>query len=99
MRSILTAELFLKKLIKHYGKHTVYTDGALWYQEACKSLGLIIGFFMKIIKALSKELFNILKIKLRALMIIIPFRKRECSLEHIQKWLKAFILHKQNILN
>jgi len=37
---MLVAEAFLKTLVEKYGKHTVYSDGALWYPEACRSLGL-----------------------------------------------------------
>ena len=39
-RNILVTELFLKSLIKLYGKHTGYSDGGPWYAEACDSLGL-----------------------------------------------------------
>ena len=28
---MLVAEAFLKTLIEKYGKHPVYSDGALWY--------------------------------------------------------------------
>jgi transposase-like protein len=30
-RNMLVAEAFLKTLVEKYGKHTVYSDGALWY--------------------------------------------------------------------
>jgi putative transposase len=39
-RNMLVAKAFLKTLVEKYGKHTVYSDGALWYPEACRSLGL-----------------------------------------------------------
>ena len=37
---MLVTELFLKSLIKLYGKHRVYSNGGTWYPEACDSLGL-----------------------------------------------------------
>jgi putative transposase len=37
---MLEAEAFLKTLVEKYGKHTVYSDGASWYPEACRSLSL-----------------------------------------------------------
>ena len=35
-RNMLVAEKFIRSLVDKYGKHTVYTDGGTWYQEACK---------------------------------------------------------------
>ncbi len=37
---MLVAETFLQSLVKLYGKHVVYSDGGMWYPEACHSLGL-----------------------------------------------------------
>jgi len=39
-RNIMVAELFLRTLVKMYGKHVVYTDEGAWYPDACKLLGL-----------------------------------------------------------
>jgi transposase-like protein len=36
----MVAELFLRTLVKMYGRHVVYTDEGVWYPDACKSLGL-----------------------------------------------------------
>jgi len=37
---MLVAEAFLKTLVDKYGKQPVYSDGALWYPETCRSLSL-----------------------------------------------------------
>ena len=39
-RNMIVAESFLRSLIKIYEKHTVYSDGGTWYQEACISVRL-----------------------------------------------------------
>ena len=39
-RNMLVAEKFIRSLISKYGKHTVYTDGGTWYDEACNILKL-----------------------------------------------------------
>jgi hypothetical protein len=39
-QNILVAKLFLKSLVEKYGKHVVYSDGGVWYPEACRTLGL-----------------------------------------------------------
>jgi putative transposase len=37
-RNMIIAELFLRSLIRIYGRHVVYSDGGTWYPEACISL-------------------------------------------------------------
>ncbi len=39
-RNMLVAEKFIRSLVDKYGKHTVYTDGGTWYDEACNIIGL-----------------------------------------------------------
>ncbi len=34
-RNMLLAEKFIRSLVDKYGRHTVYTDGGTWYDEAC----------------------------------------------------------------
>ncbi|HET9807118.1 MAG TPA: DDE-type integrase/transposase/recombinase, partial [Nitrososphaeraceae archaeon] len=39
-RNMIIAEKFIRSLVEKYGKHTVYTDGGTWYDEACNIIGL-----------------------------------------------------------
>jgi transposase-like protein len=39
-RDSIVAEKFISSLVQKYGKHTVYTDGGTWYDEACNVIGL-----------------------------------------------------------
>ena len=39
-RNMFVAEKFIRSLLSKYGKHTVYTDGGTWYDEACNILKL-----------------------------------------------------------
>ncbi len=39
-RNMFVAEKFIRSLVENYGKHTVYTDGGTWYDEACNVLRL-----------------------------------------------------------
>ncbi len=39
-RNMIIAEKFLRSLVEKYGRHTVYTDGGTWYDEACNILSL-----------------------------------------------------------
>ena len=37
-KKMLVAEKFIQSLAEKYGRHTVYTDGGTWYNEACNVL-------------------------------------------------------------
>jgi len=39
-RNMIVHQKFIQSLFEKYGKHTVYTDGGIWYPEACNVLGL-----------------------------------------------------------
>src|SRR5574342_76910 len=39
-RNMIVTEKFIRSLVEKYGKHTVYTDGGTWYNEACNVIGL-----------------------------------------------------------
>ena len=39
-RNMLVAEKFIRPLVDKYGKHTMYTDGGTWYDEACNIIEL-----------------------------------------------------------
>ena len=38
--TLLVAEKFIHLLVEKYEKHTVYTDGRIWYDEARNVIGL-----------------------------------------------------------
>ena len=43
---MLIAEKFIRSLVSNYGKHTVYTDGGTWYDEACNiQIETLFAFF------------------------------------------------------
>ena len=37
---MIVAEKFIRSLVENYGRHTVYTDGGTWSDEACNVLRL-----------------------------------------------------------
>ena len=69
-RNMLVAEKFIRSLVDKYGKHTVYTDGGTWYDEACNILRLKHYLHSPLEKSLI-ELINILRTEPRVLMTTI----------------------------
>ena len=47
-RNMIIAEKFIRSLVENYGKHTVYTNGGTWYDEACNVLRLRLKHYLHI---------------------------------------------------
>lgn len=60
-RNMFVAENFIHSLVHKYGKHTVYTDGGTWYDEACNIIGLKPYLHSSIEKGLMERVNKYLK--------------------------------------
>ena len=65
------AEKFIRSLVEKYGKHTVYTDGGTWYDEACNVIGLKHYLHSPFQKRMIERVNQYLKTELNLLMITI----------------------------
>ena len=98
-RNMIVAELFLRSLIKSYGKHTVYSDGGTWYPEACTSLGLQHRLHSPYEKSMVERTIEYLKDRTEAFDDYYPCRKAAlCNLLHVQKWLTLFVFMHNSIV-
>ena len=91
-RNMIVAESFLRSLIKIYGKHIVYSDGGVWYPEACISLGLEHRLHSPYEKSIVERTIEYLKDRTEAFDDYYPcMRYGFCNLRHVHKWLILFI--------
>ena len=88
---MLVAEQFLKGAVNKYGKHSISTDGATWYLEACKFLKIkhhhIHSYYEK---SIVERTIQYLKDRTECFDDYFPCRKYNCKLEHVIKWLGLF---------
>ena len=88
--------LLLKKnsldLVENYGKHTVYTDGGTWYDEACNVLRLkhyLHSPFQKsLMERVNQQYF---KDRTESFDDYYPCMQDECNLFHVYNWIQFFI--------
>jgi len=80
----VTAETFLRQLIRQYGRHPLYTDEATWYPEACRSLGLEHRLFNDEYRSLIKRAIQAVKDRTEAFGDNYPCKKRGCPLNHVK---------------
>jgi putative transposase len=89
-RNMLVAEAFLKTLVEKYGKHTVYSDGASWYPEACKSLGLEHRIHSQYEKNIIERAIQYLKDRVEGFDDYYPCLRKGCDLKHVSRWLHLY---------
>jgi putative transposase len=90
-RNMLVTQLFLKSLIKLYGKHTVYSDGGTWYPEACNSLGLKHKLHSPFEKSLIERAMEYVKDRTENFDDYYPCIKENCNLKHVYNWIGLFV--------
>ncbi len=89
---MIVAESFLRSLVKVYGKHTVYSDGGIWYPEACISLGLKHRLYSSYEKSVIERTIKYLKDRTEAFDEYYPCIKSGlCNMLHVNKWMIVFI--------
>ncbi|MDR4513027.1 MAG: DDE-type integrase/transposase/recombinase [Nitrososphaeraceae archaeon] len=90
-RNMFVAENFIRSLVSKYGKHTVYSDGGTWYNQACNVIGLKHYLHSPIQKSLMERVNQYLKDRIESFDDYYPCRQQECNLFHVHNWIQFFI--------
>jgi putative transposase len=95
----ISVEMFLKDLVRKYGRHQVWTDGADWYPPACQSMNLKHHVYMHgswLWKVMERQMEK-LKDRTESFDDLFPCRSHgtRCKLNHVFNWLNLFWLHHQ----
>ena len=101
-RNMLVAEVFLRSLIKLYGKHIVYSDGGSWYPEACNSLGLKHILHSPFEKSVIERSMEYVKDRTECFDDYFPCMKEKevyRSISHVHKWMTLFIFMYNTVAN
>lgn len=94
-RTIFVCYQFFKQLRTRYGRKPIFTDGALWYNDACKWLRLKHQVYGTELKNLMERFIQQIKDRTECFDDHFPCRKKDnnCDRQHIWNWLKLFILY------
>jgi putative transposase len=90
-RNMLVAEKFIRSLVEKYGRHTVYTDGGTWYDEACNILKLKHYLHSPFQKSLMERVNQYFKDRTESFDDYYPCRQMECNLFHVYNWIQFFV--------
>ena len=90
---MLIAEKFIRSLVSNYGKHTVYTDGGTWYDEACNIIGLKHYLHSPLEKSLMERVNQYFKDRIECFDDYYPCmqKENECNLFHVHNWIQFFV--------
>src|ERR1044072_6144869 len=88
---MLLAEKFIRSIDEKYGKHTVYTDGGTWYDEACNVIGLKHCLHSSSEKNLMERVNQYLKDRIECFDDYYPCMQNECNLFHVHNWIQFFV--------
>jgi putative transposase len=92
-RNMLVAEKFIQSLIEKYGRHTVYTDGGTWYDEACNVLRLKHYLHSPLEKSLIERVVQYFKDRTECFDDYYPCnsKRRDCNNGHVYNWMELFV--------
>jgi putative transposase len=95
----ISVEMFLNDLIKKYGRHPVWTDGADWYKLACNSMNLKHHVYLhgSWLWEVMERSVQRLKDRTESFDDLFPCRSigKKCGFKHIRNWINMFFLHHQ----
>ena len=93
-RNMLVAERFIQSLIEKYGRHTVYTDGGTWYDEACNVQRLKHYLHSPLEKSLIERVVQYFNDRTECFDDYYPCnskRRGDCNNGHVYNWIELFV--------
>jgi putative transposase len=93
-RTIFVCYQFFKQLRNRYGRKPIFTDGAHWYNDACRWLRLKHMVYSTELKNIMERFIQQIKDRTECFDNHFPCRKKEkCNRQHVWNWLKLFIIY------
>jgi len=90
------ARQFLQSSIIKSGRHTIYTDGGTWYDEACNVLKLKNYLHSSLEKSLIEWVNQYFKDKTQSFDDYYPCMKNECNIFDVHTGNNSFYLYMMN---
>jgi putative transposase len=90
-RNMIIAEKFIRSLVEKYGKYTVYSDGATWYNEACNLLRLKHYLHSSGEKSIIERVNQYFKDRTESFDDYYPCMLDEYNLFHVYNWIQFFV--------
>jgi len=90
----IDAYLFIRRLVRRYGRVPIYTDGAPWYADACRWAGVEHVVYDRPLRNLMERMVQYIKDRTEAFDDLFPAMKSGLAsgraFERVHNWLSAF---------
>src|SRR5688572_29281290 len=92
-RTIFVCYQFFKQLRNRYGRKPIFTDGAHWYNDACRWLRFRPSrVYGTELKNIMERFIQYIKDRTECFDDNFPCRKKNCDRQYVWNWLKLFVL-------
>ena len=92
--SIFVCYQFFKQIRTKFGSKSIYyTDGAYWYNDACKWLRLKHVIYGTDLKNIMERFIQQIKDRTECFDDNVPCKIIECERKHVNNWLRLFLLY------
>ena len=92
-RTIFVCYQFFKQLRTKFGNKPIYTDGAHWYNDACRWLRLKHIVYGTELKNIMERFIQHIKDRTECFDDNFPCKSHACDRKHICNWLRMYILY------
>jgi transposase-like protein len=92
-RTIFICYQFFKQLRTKFGNKPIYTDGAHWYNDACRWLRLKHFVYGTELKNIMERFIQHIKDRTECFDDNFPCKSHACDRKHICNWLRMYILY------
>jgi putative transposase len=92
-RTIFVCYQFFKQLRSKFGRKPILTDGARWYIDACRWLGLQHYVYGTDLKNKMERFVQKIKDRTECFDNNFPCGKMDCNRQHVYNWLKMYVLY------
>jgi len=91
-RNILVAHMFLRLLVKRYGRKPLYMDEASWYPLAARWTGLRHYVYGEDLKNVMERFIETVKDRLECFDDYFPCLKEPCNCRYVHNWFSVYAL-------
>jgi putative transposase len=93
-RTIFVCYQFFKEIRSKFGRNKpIYTDGAYWYNDACKWLRLKHIIYGVELKNIMERFIQHIKDRTECFDDNFPCKIRNCSRQHVNNWIRMYLLY------
>jgi putative transposase len=92
-RTIFVCYQFFRQIRTRFGNKPIFTDGAHWYNDACRWLRLTHVIYGTELKNIVERFIQPIKDRTECFNDNFPCRTHKCDKQHVDNWLRIYLLY------